>query len=85
MGYLLVEVTIDVDVTCCVLTLVTVAPALAKTVDTEVVVVGTDTVLDSVVVVGTSLTLVTVRSEVAVLFESVIRWMRDVYFRASTM
>lgn len=68
MGYLLVEVTIDVDVTCCVLTLVTVAPALAKTVDTEVVVVGTDTVLDSVVVVGTSLTLVTVRSEVAVLF-----------------
>lgn len=68
MGYLLVEVTIDVDMTCCVLTLVTVAPALAKTVDTEVVVVGTDTVLDSVVVVGTSLTLVTVRSEVAVLF-----------------
>lgn len=54
--------------TCCVLTLVTVAPALAKTVDTEVVVIGTDTVLDSVVVVGTSLTLVTVRSEVAVLF-----------------
>lgn len=68
MGYLLVEVTIDVDMTCCVLTLVTVAPALAKTVDTEVVVIGTDTVLDSVVVVGTSLTLVTVRSEVAVLF-----------------
>jgi len=68
LGYLLVEVTIDVDMTCCVLTLVTVAPALAKTVDTEVVVIGTDTVLDSVVVVGTSLTLVTVRSEVAVLF-----------------